>query len=153
KLHAVYPLAPEPVLFCEDESVLGANFYMMRRLEGVIIRKALPSGLVLAPETLRKLDENLVDNLARIHALDYRAAGLGELGKPEGYVERQVNGWTKRYTDSQTDDIPAVTDVAAWLANNLPAESGAALIHNDYKLDNVVLDAKDLTRIVGVLDW
>jgi aminoglycoside phosphotransferase (APT) family kinase protein len=106
-----------------------------------------------APERLRTLHEHLVDNLARIHAIDYRAAGLGDLGKPEGYVERQVTGWTKRYFDSQTDDIPAVAEVAKWLAANLPKEGGAALIHNDYKLDNVVLDADDLTKIVGVLDW
>jgi aminoglycoside phosphotransferase (APT) family kinase protein len=99
------------------------------------------------------LHTNLVKNLARIHAVDYVGAGLGDLGKPEGYVERQVSGWTKRYEQSKTDDIQAVTDVAGWLAANLPKESGAALIHNDYKLDNVVLDPREITKIVGVLDW
>ena len=153
KLHAVYPLAPEPVLMCEDESVIGAKFYMMRRLHGVIIRKSLPPDLDIKPDVLRALHLNLVDNLARIHALDYNGAGLGDLGKPDGYVERQVAGWTKRYADSQTDDIPAVTQVARWLAEHLPKESGSSLIHNDYKLDNVVLAENDLTNIVGVLDW
>jgi aminoglycoside phosphotransferase (APT) family kinase protein len=153
KLHGAYPLAPEPIAFCEDDSVIGANFYMMRRLQGIILRKELPPGLSLPPETLRALHLNLVDNLARIHAIDYEKAGLGDLGKPQGYVERQVTGWTKRYADSQTDDIPAVTEVAKWLADHLPRESGSSLIHNDYKLDNVVLDASDITKIVGVLDW
>jgi aminoglycoside phosphotransferase (APT) family kinase protein len=153
KLHAAYPLAPEPIAFCEDESVIGANFYVMRRLQGVILRKQLPPELALSAETLRTLHDNLVDNLARIHSIDYAKAGLADLGKPEGYVQRQVSGWTKRYSDSQTDDIPAVTEVAKWLAERLPKESGSSLIHNDYKLDNVVLDATDITKIVGVLDW
>jgi aminoglycoside phosphotransferase (APT) family kinase protein len=153
KLHGAYPLAPEPIAFCEDEAVIGANFYVMRRLQGIILRKELPAGLSLPAETLRALHLNLVDNLARIHAIDYAKAGLGDLGKPQGYVERQVIGWTKRYADSQTDDIPAVTEVAKWLADHLPKESGSSLIHNDYKLDNVVLDANDITKIVGVLDW
>jgi len=119
----------------------------------VILRKQLPPELSLPPETLRSLHSNLVDNLARIHAVDYVRAGLADLGKPEGYVQRQVTGWTKRYADSQTDDIPAITEVAKWLADRIPSEGGAALIHNDYKLDNVVLDANDITKIVGVLDW
>ncbi len=88
-----------------------------------------------------------------MHGLDYEAIGLGDLGKPAGYVERQVSGWTKRYQDSKTDDIPAVDELSAWLTKHLPESGPPALIHNDYKLDNVVLDAEDLTHIVGVLDW
>jgi len=153
KLHPVYPLAPEPIVFCEDAGVIGANFYVMRRLEGVIVRKELPPELGLAGDRLRTLHQNLVDNLARIHALDYEKAGLGDLGKPEGYIERQVTGWSKRYLDSQTDDIATVTRVAAWLAEHRPREGRAALIHNDYKLDNVVLSEADPTKIIGVLDW
>jgi aminoglycoside phosphotransferase (APT) family kinase protein len=153
KLHPVYPLAPEPIAFCEDEAVIGAKFYVMRRLKGIIIRRQIPSELGLAPEQLRKLDLALVDNLARIHAVDYAAAGLGDLGKPDGYVERQVTGWIKRYKDSQTDDVPMFDRISAWLTENMPKESSAALIHNDYKLDNVVLDAADPTKIIGVLDW
>jgi aminoglycoside phosphotransferase (APT) family kinase protein len=153
KLHGAYPLAPEPIAFCEDESVIGANFYVMRRIEGIILRKELPKDLTMSAETLHTLHTNLVDNLARIHAIDYAKAGLSDLGKPDGYVQRQVTGWTKRYADSQTDDIPAITAVAKWLAERIPKESGASLIHNDYKLDNVVLDPADITKIVGVLDW
>lgn len=153
KLHAVYPLAPEPVLYCEDEEVIGAKFYLMRRFRGAIIRRHLPPELGLGPDKLRALDLALVDNLARIHGADYLEAGLADLGKPEGYVERQVSGWTKRYMDSQTDDIPVVLEIARWLAEHRPPDSGATLIHNDYKLDNVVLDPRDPTRIIGVLDW
>jgi aminoglycoside phosphotransferase (APT) family kinase protein len=154
KLHAVYPLAPEPIVFCDDDAVIGANFYMMRRVRGVILRKQTPPELDLGgPERLRALHLALVANLARIHAIDYEKAGLGDLGKPDGYTERQISGWTKRYEASQTDDIPVVTEVARWLAEHLPKSSGAALIHNDYKMDNLVLDAGDLTKIVGVLDW
>lgn len=153
RLHAIYPLAPEPVVFTDDESVIGAQFYMMRRLKGIILRKDLPQGLDMGPDALRRLHRNLVDNLALLHSLDYEAAGLGDLGRPAGYVKRQVTGWTKRYQDSQTDDIPAVESVARWLAEHMPEESAAALIHNDYKLDNVVLDPADPTRLIGVLDW
>jgi aminoglycoside phosphotransferase (APT) family kinase protein len=153
KLHAVYPLAPEPVVFCEDPAVLGADFYMMRRVKGIILRKDLPAGLSMSADDTGRLHRCLIDNLARLHAVDYEAAGLGDLGKPAGYVQRQVAGWTKRYGGSQTDDIPAVDQVARWLAEHMPPERGAALIHNDYKLDNVVLDPADPTRIIGVLDW
>jgi aminoglycoside phosphotransferase (APT) family kinase protein len=153
KLHAVYPRAPEPLVYCEDESILGAKFYVMRRIQGIILRKDLPPGLDLPPERLRKLQENLVDTLAELHAIDFVAAGLGDLGRPEGYVERQVTGWTKRYADSKTDEIESVDQVSRWLAEHIPSQSDAALIHNDYKLDNVVLDPKDPTRIIGILDW
>ncbi|MBM4364289.1 MAG: phosphotransferase family protein [Deltaproteobacteria bacterium] len=153
RLHAAFPLAPEPLHYCEDESVIGARFYVMRRLRGVIVRRSIPPELGLTGDRLRALHLGLVDNLARIHGVDYAAAGLADLGKPEGYVERQVSGWIKRYHDSKTDDLPVVDQVARWLAENLPGDSGAALLHNDYKLDNLVLSPDDPTKIVGVLDW
>jgi aminoglycoside phosphotransferase (APT) family kinase protein len=153
RLSPVYPRAPKPLLYCDDESVLGAKFYVMERLRGIILRKDPPHDLVMSAEQIRKLHTALIDGLAELHQLDYAAAGLADLGKPEGYVERQVTGWTKRYDGSRTDDIPAVDGIAKWLAERIPEESGAALIHNDYKLDNVVLDPGDPTRIVGVLDW
>jgi len=153
KLSRVYELAPKPLLYCTDEAVLGAPFYVMERRRGVILRRKLPKNFHPEPETFRRLGTSFIDNLARLHALDYSAAGLGDLGKPEGYVERQVTGWIGRYEKAKTDDWPQMDDVAKWLVENRPPESGAALIHNDYKFDNVVLDPNDLTRIVGVLDW
>jgi aminoglycoside phosphotransferase (APT) family kinase protein len=125
----------------------------MERKRGVILRRPPRGDHPLPPELIRRLGESLVENLARLHALDDQAAGLGDLGKPEGYVERQVTGWARRYRDAQTNDVPPLEQAAAWLAGNRPGESGAALIHNDYKFDNLVLDPDDLTRIVAVLDW
>ena len=148
-----YSRAPKPLAYCEDTSVIGAPFYLMERLKGIILRNQAPAGFNLSKDQLRLLCEHLVDALAELHALDYRALGLGDLGKPEGYVQRQVEGWTKRYHDSQTDDVPVVDRVATWLQTHQPKDSGAALIHNDFKFDNVVLDADDPTRIVGILDW
>ena len=133
--------------------ILGAPFYVMERRRGVILRRQLPPGLDIDPPTARRLSTALIDNLADLHALDYQAAGLGDLGKPEGYVTRQVTGWTERYAKARTDDLPAMDRVARWLAERMPPESGPALIHNDYKYDNLVLDPDDLTRIVAVLDW
>jgi aminoglycoside phosphotransferase (APT) family kinase protein len=151
-LNAVYRPAPRPIAYCEDTSVLGAPFYLMERIVGFILRKD-PGPFAGQPELTRKLCESFIDNLATIHAVDYAAAGLGELGKPEGYVERQVSGWSKRYADAQTDEIPDIGKAAAWLAAHIPASPPPALIHNDYKYDNLVLDADEPTKIVGVLDW
>jgi aminoglycoside phosphotransferase (APT) family kinase protein len=148
----VYEPAPCPLLYCEDEGVLGAPFYLMERRRGIIVRKP-PVDRPIPPETVSRLCESLVENLVRLHAIDYRAAGLTDLGKPDGYVERQVTGWSRRYGDARTDDVPALERAAEWLAANRPAESGSSLIHNDYKFDNLVLDPDDLSRIVAVLDW
>jgi aminoglycoside phosphotransferase (APT) family kinase protein len=153
RLCEVYPPAPRPFFYCEDERVLGAPFYVMERKRGVIVRKHIPAELGLDAAGVRRLCEALVANLARLHRLDYRAAGLGDLGKPEGYVARQVTGWADRYRKAQTDDVPAMDRTARWLADSMPPESGAALIHNDFKHDNVLLDQDEPTRVVGVLDW
>lgn len=148
-----YAYAPKPLVYSEDPSVMGAPFYVMERLRGVILRKELPPELGLDAPRFRKLCENLVDVLVELHTLDYKAIGLDGLGKPEGYVQRQVQGWTERYYGSQTDDVPVVEQVAKWLEANRPADSGASLIHNDFKFDNVVLDEGDPQRIRGILDW
>ncbi|MFT3694317.1 MAG: phosphotransferase family protein [Kofleriaceae bacterium] len=148
KLAPVYSLAPKVIAYEDSGEVLGAPFYLMERRRGVILRKDAPTD----PATIERICNLLVDALVDLHAVDFQAAGLGDFGKPAGYVDRQVTGWTDRYTKSQTDDIPAMTSVAAWLAANKPPESGAALIHNDYKFDNVIFDPK-LERITGVLDW
>ena len=153
RLSAVFSEAPQPFLFCEDISVLGVPFYVMECRRGVILRKLLPPGLQLAPATATRLGQSLIEALARLHAIDYQAAGLGDLGKPAGYVTRQVTGWINRYANARTDDLPAMDQVARWLTEHMPAESGTAIIHNDYKYDNVVLNPTDLTHIVAVLDW
>lgn len=151
-LYPVYNKIPRALLYCDDESVIGAPFYVMERMQGIILRAQPPHGLPLTPGVMRDLSLAFVDNLAAIHAVDYHAAGLGDLGKPDGYAARQVRGWTERYMNAKTDDLPDIEHVAAWLAEHLPRESGAALIHNDYKYDNLVLNPNDLS-IRAVLDW
>jgi len=153
RLSTVYPLAPRPFLFCDDESVLGAPFYVMERRAGVIIRKRLPPGMDRNPDRFRRLSESFIDNLAQLHKLDFHAAGLGDLGRPEGFVERQVRGWSDRYRRAQTETVADMDRCAEWLVEVMPEKSSAALIHNDYKLDNVVVDPQHPTRILAVLDW
>lgn len=153
KLHPAYSPAPQVVLYSDDESILGAPFYLMDRIRGIIIRRNLPRDFPFTEETARRLSESFIDNLARLHSLDYAQIGFGDLGKPEGYLERQVRGWIARYSGSRTHELPEVASISAWLKENMPASTAATLIHNDYKYDNVVLDPADITKIVGVLDW
>jgi aminoglycoside phosphotransferase (APT) family kinase protein len=153
KLHSTYPPAPKVLLYCDDDSILGVPFYVMEPIGGIILRRNLPPGLVFSAETARRLSESFLDNLALLHSLDYAAVGLADLGKPQGYLERQVRGWTERYYGSKTHDYPEVEKISAWMAKHIPSTSGATLIHNDYKYDNLVLDPGNLTKIVGVLDW
>ncbi len=145
--------APKPLAFCADPAVMGCDFYLMERIRGVILRKMVPEGVVLDEAAARRLSETLVDTLVELHRLDAGAIGLGDLGKPEGYVARQVEGWTRRYGDARTDDIPAMPRVAAWLAANIPPSPPACIIHNDFKFDNVIYDSHAFERIVGILDW
>jgi aminoglycoside phosphotransferase (APT) family kinase protein len=153
-LHPVYKKVPRPLLFCEDASVVGAPFYLMERVEGVILRARPPEGSDFSAELMRGISKAFVESLVEIHEVDYEAAGLKEMGRPEGYVRRQVEGWTKRYFNARTDDVPAIENLSAWLAEHAPLDSTrSALIHNDYKYDNVVLAPNDLSKVLAVLDW
>ena len=152
RLHSVYP-APQALVYCDDASILGAPFYVMERIQGIVLRRNLPPGFEITVEKARRLSESFVDNLARLHGLDYASVGLADLGKPEGYMERQVRGWTERYYGSKTHEFPEVEQISVWLKEHMPAQSGATLIHNDYKYDNMILDATDITQVKGVLDW
>ena len=153
KLHASYPPAPKVLLFCDDPAVLGAPFYLMKPISGIILHRDPPPGLDFSPAIARRLSESFIDNLAVLHRLDYQAIGLADLGKPEGYLQRQVTGWLERYAGSQTQEYPEVKGIADWMTQHIPAAQGAALIHNDYKYDNAVLAADDIAKIVGLLDW
>ena len=152
-LGRVYDRVPRVLLYCEDAEIIGTPFYVMERLHGVVLRAEDSNRPPIAPEVMAELAGNVIDNLAAIHALDYHAAGLATLGKPTGYVARQVQGWTKRYHTAQTTPLPDLERTLFWLAEHQPAESGAALIHNDYKYDNLMLHHDDLTQVVAVLDW
>lgn len=155
RLNPAYPKAPRPLFFCDEaESPFGAPFYLMERVRGVIIRNKPPRGVEMTPELMRRLSTAFVETLAELHALDVQAVGLGDLGKPEGYLARQVKGWSERYRTAQTDEVPDVDAAINWLGANLPeCEAGATLIHNDFKFDNLVLDPDDLARVKAVLDW
>ncbi len=164
-LISAYPKVPRPLAYCDDVTVLGAPFYLMERVPGIILRTKPPAGLDLPPAQMRRIAESFIDNLAEIHAVDYLAAGLGELGRPEGYVTRQVEGWIKRYQNARTDDLPELDRTARWLVEHQPAGAGGltprgghaaspgCLIHNDYKYDNLVLDPQAVSQIKAVLDW
>lgn len=148
-----YSKAPTPLLYTEDEAIMGAPFYVMERVNGVILRTPDEKDKNIPPDLAYGIAEGLIDTLVEFHALDYEAVGLGELGKPEGYTTRQVTGWSKRYAKSQTDDFPDAAKVIKWLNEHIPGETDSSLVHNDYKHDNVVLDPNDLTKVIAILDW
>lgn len=148
-----YSKIPKPLLLCEDASILGQPFYIMERLTGVILRAGNAPKLGISEQVMQSLSTALINNLVSLHALDITTTGLNQLGKPEGYVNRQVAGWTKRYQAAQTDNIESINQVANWIAANHPREQAPTLLHNDYKYDNLILDPKNLSNIIGVLDW
>ena len=152
-LQGFYAQAPKPLLYSNDESVMGAEFYVMERVKGVILRGRQPKNLTLTSDLMRAVSEACVVHLADLHLMDLDKAGLADFGKPEGYTERQVTGWIKRYYNSQTDDLPAMAEVADWLSKNIPEQKYVSFIHNDYKYDNLVLNPEKLDEIIAVLDW
>lgn len=153
KLKPVYPYVPTMVGFCQDESVLGCDFYVMERLIGIIPRDDMPKGLTLTPDQARALCMSVLDRFIELHSVDYVAAGLSDLGKGDGYVVRQIEGWNKRFLDAKTPDVPDCENTMAWLHANMPAQVKTCIIHNDYRMDNVVLSPTDPTQVIGVLDW
>ena len=146
------PVAPM-VAFCADEDVVGSEFYVMERLEGVVLRQDLPPGLGLDEEAVGALCRAAVDTLVALHEVDVEAAGLAHLDRGEGYVARQVGGWSERYRRARTPDVPDLETTMAWLDAHRPPDRPHTLIHNDFRFDNLVLDPEDPTRVVGVLDW
>jgi len=153
RIHPFFPLAPQPYLFCNDLEIIGVPFYVMERRKGIVLNDAFPRGTEVTPELCRRISETVVDTLAEIHIIDWQAAGLAALGHPVGFLERQVRGWIERYKRSQTDDSPDVTVLTRWLVEHPPISPAPTLIHNDFKLNNMLLDAHDLARPVAVLDW
>lgn len=152
-LHQAFPYAPRAFLYCEDTAVIGADFFVMERRQGVVVRRKLPAIFANAQDAPRQMSKALVDALAQFHAVDFAALGLSDLGKPEGFVERQIEGWCKRWYAAKTEDSPEMEAIYQWLKANLPPSSGVSLVHNDYKLDNVMLAADDPGRLVAIFDW
>lgn len=152
-LKPVYPAVPNMVALCEDQAVMGCDFYVMDRIKGIIPRANLPKGLTLSEAQTRQLCKGVIDKLIELHQVDYQAAGLSHLGKGGGYVQRQIHGWSGRYDKSKTWNVPGWQSVREWLNANMPDDVATVIIHNDYRFDNVVLDANDPQNIIGVLDW
>jgi len=153
-LWPVFPPASRPFLFCEDMTILGAPFFVMERRRGLVIRKEMPSVYLNRPELYRRLSEAMVDTLVDLHAIDYRAVGLETLGKPEGFVERQVNSWVKRWERVKVaHEISVMDELGRWLLGRLPRSPAPTLIHNDYKLDNMMVDPADIALILALFDW
>ena len=151
-LESVYSKIPKPIMYCEDDTIVGAPFYLMERVKGIILRNKIPKGLDLTPKHFQKLSIQTIENLVDLHNLELEKSNLISLGKPEGYVQRQVEGWTRRYVKAETDEIKSMNAAVEWMQSNMPSEGKTSFIHNDYKYDNLVLDADSLA-IKAVLDW
>jgi aminoglycoside phosphotransferase (APT) family kinase protein len=147
-----FPEAPQVFLLCEDPAVIGSTFFLMERRRGVVIRDSVPRELAANPDYPRQVSEAFIDCLVRLHSIDVSKPGLNSLGKPEGFVERQVRGWAERWNRAKTEELPEMDGIVRWLHHSLPPSVDVALVHNDYKLDNVMLRA-DGDRVEAVLDW
>jgi len=145
---------PETIIFCDEEQVIGSPFYVMSKISGLILRTSQTTKIreSFGQDAMNRLSKSLCSNLAALHKIDIQSTGLVNIGKPEGYIKRQVEGWFKRYLASQTDEIPEIDSLIKWLETHLPKEMTPALIHNDYKFDNVVFDQDDLS-LKAILDW
>ncbi|MBW7933528.1 MAG: phosphotransferase family protein, partial [Gemmatimonadaceae bacterium] len=152
-LRPVFPRVPGVVALCDDAGVIGAPFVVMERVRGLIIRGTVPESLSFGAAQLRAVSAAAVETLAALHTVNWRVPGLESLGKPDGYVARQLGGWTKRWQAARTSEVPDIERVMAWLAAHAPATGVATLVHNDFKFDNLVLDPADPTKVRAVLDW
>jgi aminoglycoside phosphotransferase (APT) family kinase protein len=152
-LRSVYPLAPEVLAYCADPAVLGAEFYLMRRVPGIVLHRRPPKGVLLDEKTARRLCLNAVDALVALHAVDPAGTELEEIGKGPGYAKRQIDGWCDRYVKARTWNVPSCRRVRRWLAENTPDDVATCVIHGDFRLDNLVLDPDDPASIRAVLDW
>ena len=152
-LRPAYPYAPEMIAFCSDESVIGAEFYVMRRIPGMVLRARLPESFALGRQAAREMCMNVIDRLVELHRVDSKPVGLEDLGRGAGYAQRQIEGWADRYGRARTWNVPRFSEVIAWLQAEAPEDVATCVIHNDFRLDNVVLDPREPTRVLGILDW
>ena len=153
-LKPVFSAVPDVLYYSDDDSLIGAEFYVMEKVDGHIIHKTIPDDWAWGPRDIAALCETFFQKLIDLHQVDYAAAGLSDFGRPEGYVERQIMGWNKRFTQSWTDDVDKFDDVQQWLVDHMPVrEMGTAILHGDYRIDNCILNREDPTQIDAVLDW
>ncbi|MBT3478062.1 MAG: phosphotransferase family protein [Candidatus Marinimicrobia bacterium] len=152
-LHKSFPFAPRAFLFSDNSDIVGAPFFIMERHTGVVVRTKVPSIYDDIPDAGQQMSTALADALAKLHKVDYKSLGLESLGKPEGFIERQVAGWYKRWEAAKHTDIPEMDEIHKWLNDNMPSSGPAVLVHNDYKLDNVMLASDNPGKIEAIFDW
>jgi aminoglycoside phosphotransferase (APT) family kinase protein len=152
-LAPAYPYVPRVVALCQDASILGSDFYVMDRVPGTILRADIPADLGMDRPDVNQLCRSVIDALVDLHRVDPARVGLADLGPGAGYVQRQTAGWAERYRTARTVNVPRFEHVMHWLAEHQPEDVATVIVHNDFRLDNVVLDPRDPQRIVGILDW
>lgn len=152
-LYQAFPYAPRAYLYCDDASIIGADFFVMERRRGLVVRRSMPPEFATMPDAPHRMSTALVDALAEFHAVDYEAIGLSDLGQPEGFITRQIEGWYRRWQAAQTEEVADMESVNGWLQAHQPTTTGFSLVHNDYKLDNVMFDSSDPGKIVAIFDW
>jgi len=153
-LHPVFPFCPKPLAFACDGQVMNCSFYIMERIPGIVIHRTLPVKPAISPAAAEKLCIRMMEVMAHLHLLDYRLPGLEAFAKPKGYILRQVQGWAGRFREFKTPDVPDFGEVIAWLLDRRPPDTPhPCIVHNDYKLDNLVLDPDDPVSVKGILDW
>ncbi|NOX60361.1 MAG: phosphotransferase family protein [Chloroflexi bacterium] len=152
-LHQAFPKAPRAFLYCDDPEIIGAPFFVMERRHGIVVRRSIPPPFADIPDAPQCMSEALIETLAEFHAVDYAAIGLETLGRPKGFIDRQIEGWYKRWRAAKTNDLPLMDEVYAWLKENRPPSPSPTLVHNDYKLDNVMFAEGDPSHVVAVFDW
>lgn len=153
-----FSLAPKPILLCEDPSIIGVPFFLMERRRGSILRSSLPQEIAESSALRGRLSAAVVDTLIALHAVDIYASGIVNIGKPEGFVARQVRGWAERWLRAKTGEVQEMDDVINWLTQRIPTDAApsarfATIVHNDFKLDNLMFAEQEPTRIVALLDW
>ncbi|WP_044893952.1 phosphotransferase family protein [Bacillus alveayuensis] len=153
EIHPIFPLAPKPLFFSSDDSIIGSPFFLMERRKGIVLDAAFPPNIEPTPEICRKISETMVDTLVELHRLDYKKTKLVHMAQPDGFMERQVYGWIRRYEKAKTEDIQEVETLTKWLSEHIPSSCEATVIHYDYKLNNALFASDDISRIVGLFDW
>lgn len=152
ELHPVFPLAPMPYLFSDDLSLVGSPFFIMERKKGIVLDTSFPESIQPTPELSRAISETMIDQLVKLHTIDYRKTKLMEMSRPEGFLERQVHSWISRYERAKTDDIEGINELKKWLINHVPQSLEPTIIHYDYKLNNAMF-SNDLSEMIGLFDW
>ena len=151
-LHPIFPVAPKPYLFCNNERIVGSPFFLMERKNGIVIDTSFPEGISVSDDICRRLSEVMVEQLVELHAIDYKQTGLAAISKPEGFMERQVHGWIGRYERAKTDEISCLAPLKKWLVDHTPKIHESTIIHYDYKFNNAMFNHK-FTEMVGLFDW